>query len=603
MALMTPVGDDAQANRGDATGRARIVTAARSLSATMRNPRVTQRWGPSLTLGPVLFLLVIVPLLVLLWSSFKPTGLPRDPGFGFDNYRLVYSNPDLWVLVLNTIVFAVSGAAIAMAIGVPLVWLIERTDLPAQRLFRAVVLIPMATPPVLLAIAWVMLLSPRTGLFNTLLMNVFNLSEAPFNIYNMWGMALVQGLALVPAVYLLLAPAFRNMDPALEEAAFTSGANLRQTIRRVLFPMLRPSLLAAFIFMTIIGFVVFDVPGVIGLPARRFVLSTQVYRYLNQSPTAIPQYGAVGALTVSFLVLLVLLALLYQRMTKDARKYVTITGKNFRPLRFQLRRWRIPAALVVTAYFIISVLFPLAILFWTSLLPYLSGVSAELAAQASFDNYRRVFSNPRLGDATRNTLVVGVMSATVLAIIATFVAWVLVRTRAVGRRVMDVVAFIPAAISGIMLGVSLIFVALAVGRWVPLYGTVWVIVLAYVINYLAYGSRLMMGVMFQMHPELEEAARTSGAGLARTFRKVTFPLMSPAILAVWIYVMSRAMRELSAALLLQGRENVVVSVLLWNYWEGGEAVLAATVGVLLLVAMIALVGGWQWASGRFGVRE
>lgn len=575
----------------------------RNYVARLVSPQVTQRWGPALTLGPILFVLVIVPLLVLLWSSFKPTGLPRDPGFSLVNYRIVYGNPELLSLVWNTVVFAVSGAAISMSIGVPLVWLIERTDLPAQRFFRAIVLIPMAIPPVLLAIAWVMLTSPRTGLFNTILINVFNLDGPPINIFNMYGMAFVQGLALVPAVYLLLAPAFRNMDPALEEAAFTSGASLAHTIRKILLPMLRPSLLAAFIFMTIIGFVVFDVPGVIGLPARRFVLSTQVFRYLNQSPTAIPQYGAVGALTVSFLVLLILLAVFYQRMTKDARRFVTITGKNFRPMRFQLRRWTVPAVAAVSLYFVVSVIFPLAILFWTSLLPYLSGVSAELAAQASFNNYRQVFSNPRLVNAARNTVFVGVMSATALAAIATLVAWVLVRTKAAGRRVMDVVAFIPAAISGIMLGVSLIFVALAIGRWVPIYGTVWVIALAYVINYLAYGSRLMMGVMFQMHPELEEAARTSGAGIARTFRRVTFPLMSPAILAVWIYVMSRAMRELSAALLLQGRENVVMSVLLWNYWEGGQAVLASTVGVLLLVAMIVLVGGWQWLSGRFGVRE
>ena len=568
----------------------------------VRSGTWTGRWLPLLLLGGLLVYLVVVPLVILLISSVTPSGFPMDPGWTLGHYVSTYFDAGFWNLVLTTSQFAVGSTLGALTIGIVMAWLVERTDLPARGLVRVLVILPMATPPVLLAIGWVMLLSPRTGAFNEILQGMFGLETAPFNIFSMPGMIFVEALSLVPSTFLILSPAFRNMDPNLEEAAMTSGASFLTMLRRIIIPLLAPAILAAAVFLMIVGFLVFDIPGVIGMPVGIFVLSSQIVYLANDAPSGLPEYGAISAMAVFFLVILLLLAYGYQTMTRRASKFVTVTGKGFRPRALALRRWRWPAFGFVCLYFFLATIAPMAILIWTSLMPYQASFSLELLPRLTFGNHLEFFDNRRAVMAAQNSIVIAVVAATAVALLSVLVSWVVIKSKARGKKLIDGLSFLPIAIPGTMIGVALIYVYLTMSSVIPIYGTVWIIAIAYTTNYLSFGSRATHGVMFQLHDDLEDAARTSGAGWLRTMRRVLVPLTMPAILAVWIWVMAHCMRELTSALLLHGRDNTTVPVLLWGYWTGGEPNKAAAVGVWLVIAMLVMVTLWQVLArrGRLG---
>jgi iron(III) transport system permease protein len=569
------------------------------VKSTESGARDWTRYGPAIAAGFLLAYLVVVPLALMAVSSFRPGGFPLDPGWTLANYETVYGAANFPRLVRTTLLFALGSTLMALTLGVALAWLIERTDLPLRGALRAAVILPMATPPVLLAIGWAMLLSPRTGFFNLLLRDIFGLAQSPFNVFGLGGMIFVEGLALVPTTFLFLSPAFRNMDPSLEEAAAASGAGPFTTLRRVLLPLLWPSILAAGAFLTIVCLVVFDIPGTLGMPARVFVLSTQIYYLAVDSPTGVPLYGQVSALAVFFLGVLAVLGWAYHRLTRHAQRFRTVTGKGFRPRLLRLGRWRWVAFGGVTIYFLLAVVAPLAILTWTSLMPYQTRVTWAALDLITLDNHVDFFANRRVLTATANSLIIALLSATIVALLSVALAWLVVRARAPGAKLLDGLAFAPMAMPGVMLGVALVYVYLTVDFGFAIYGTIWIIAIAYVTHYLSFGTRLANGVMVQLHPELEEAGAASGASTWRVLRRITVPLIWPAVVGIWIWVVAHALRELSTALMLQGRENVVIPTLLWDYWSGGEPNRAAAVGVWLVIALVIFLSLWQaFARGR-----
>ena len=561
-----------------------------------RRPSII-RWVPALAIGAVLAYLVVVPVALMLLSSVRPGGFPLDPGLTLRHYAAVYGDPGFPALLWTTLEFGVGSSAVALAVGLGLAWLIERTDLPARGAVRLLILLPMATPPLLMAIAWAMLLSPRTGFINQVLIDIFALRAAPFDIYTMPGLIFVQGLAFVPTAYLILAPAFRNFDPSFEEAAMTSGAGTWRLIRRILLPVLWPSILSAAIFLLMVSLVVFDVPGTLGTPAHITVLSTRIYYLVSDSPAGIPLYGRVGALAALFLVILLGLAWTYHRLTVQAQRYRTVTGKAFRPRAMRLGRARPAAVAAVAGYFLLSVAAPLAALVWMSVMPYQTRISWQALHLATLDNYRDFLTNGRVAAAVEHSVAIAIAAATAVTLLALLVSWLTTRLKVPGARALDALAFAPVAIPGVMIGVALVYVYLTLNGLLPIYGTIWIIAVAYVTQYLPFGSRTMSGVMVQLHPELDEAALTSGAGRLRILWRITLPLMWPAAAAVWIWVAAHALRELSSALMLQGRDNNVVPTLLWDYWAGGEPTRAAVGGVGLTLALVLILALW-WATSR-----
>lgn len=556
-----------------------------------RNLRTVLRgWGPTLTLGPLLGYLVVVPISLLVLSSLKPTGLLRDDGFTLVHYRRFLGEESTWPIVWTTVRFSLGSMVLALSIGIVLAWLIERSDIKARKLLRGLIILPMATPPVLLAIGWVMLLDPRVGALNSF----FELTTGarPFTGFSLGTMVFVQALTLVPSTFLILSPAFRNMDPALEDAAATSGAPLLFTIRRILLPLLFPATLSAGIYLTIVGFVVFDVPGILGVHARERVLAAEIVRASQaHGTTGLPNYGRISAIAVSLLVLLVLLAGLYHWGTRRGERYTTITGKGFRSKQVSLGKWRGVASSFVWAYFALAVLLPFAMLLWTSLLPFYSGVRMDRIALLSFANYESLVSNSRAVVAAGNSLRVALFAATAVAALSTAIAWTLVRTKAPLRKVMEVLSFAPLAMAGVMMGVALIYTYLYLS-FIPIYGTIWIIAIGHATLFTAFGVKAMNGVVLQLHPSLEEAGYTSGANRAQLLRRITLPLLYPAILGVWIWTFAHSAREFTTALVLQGRRNSVLPTLLWDYWDGGQQTTTAAVGLVLMLVLLGVVLVW-----------
>jgi iron(III) transport system permease protein len=544
-----------------------------------------------------LLYLVAVPLVLLLVASFKPTGLPLDPGWSLENYQLVYGDTGFYRLLWNTVVFAGGCTVSALLLGGVLAWLVERTDLPYKATARVMIALPMVLPPFLLAMGWALLASPRNGWFNQLLKDLFGLADAPFNIYTVGGMVFVEALALVPSVYLILSSAFRNMDPALEEAAMTCGARVPRMVLRIFIPMLAPALLAAGAYLLIVGFLVFDIPGTLGLPVGIFVVSSRIVYLATDQSGGISAYGQIAAIGVTFLVLLLALAWGYRRMTQQASRFVTITGKGFRPRELKLGALRPLAIGLVLFYFFLAVLAPLGMLIWTSLTPYLSPPSWDMVPKLSFKQHLALLDNVRMGHAALTSVWVSSLSATVVTVLAFLVAWAVLRGKGIGRTVIDTLSFMPLAIPGTMIGMALIYVYLTLS-FIPIYGTAWILVIAYVTVYLSFTSRAASATLIQLHPELEEAARTCGATPAYSVRRIVLPLVFPALVGAWVWVVAHAMRELSTALLLQGDNNATAAVQLWSYWSGGEPNKAAAVGVWLVVVMTFVTVVWQRLSAR-----
>lgn len=556
---------------------------------------------PVLALGLLLGWLVLVPLALLTVAAFKPTGLLHDPGFTLNNVAEIYGSGDFWHLVRATLVFGVGSSVFALLTGAALAWLVERTDLPLRNATRTLVILQMAMPPFLLAVGWIMMLSPRTGVVNHALVAMFGLEAPPFDIYTLSGMIFVEGLSLVPSAFLILAPAMRNMDPSLEEAAAMSGASNTQIAAKVTARLLAPALIGTGLYLFMVCLVVFDIPGTIGMPSRIFVISSHIYALANDNPRGLPEYGQIGAIAFFFVVMLVCTAFAYQHFMRSGSRFVTVTGKNFRPRRIPLGRWRPAVFIAVLAYFALTIVMPLAIIVWTSFMPWLQPPSLDALSTATWKNHADVFANPTIATAAAHSLIIALGASSAVALISVLCSYTIVRTRLPGRRLIDLLTFMPLAIPGILLATALIYVYLTF-KFVPVYGTIGIIAIAYLTTYLSFGTRSANGVMVQVHAEIEEAARTSGASQAQTLRRVMLPIIWPSIGAIWFWVFAHCLRELTQALMLQGVDNATLPTVLYGYWSTGQPTKAAALGVWMMAIMLCVVIIWRLIERRSASR-
>ncbi|MGH7844778.1 MAG: ABC transporter permease [Candidatus Binatia bacterium] len=563
-------------------------------------------------IGPLLAVLfslwlIIVPLIFLLIFSFR-LGTPWDPGaFTLQHYLTAYARAETYAMLLNTAVLALVSTLFSVAMAVTFAFLIERTDMPMRNLAWGLMLIPMAVPGVLFAISWIFLLSPRNGLFNVWLRNLLGIvgvsvSEGPLNIYSLWGMIFLEGLRGVTTTFLVIAGAFRAMDPSLEEAARVSGASNRTTFARVFMPLLLPAILAAGMYSFMSHMESLEIPIVIGFPAGIYVFPT--YIYFTTMRFTPPQYGLSAALGITFLVLSVLLVRVYRRMAGQAERFVTITGKGYRPRLIHLGKWRYPAFGLFLFYFILTIAAPALILIWRSLTLFYVQPTWQALSRVTLDNFWRVLGNERIGGAAINTLLVAAGTATLTMLLSLTVAWVVTRKAFKGRFFLDALMFLPHALPGVVIGIAFIFLYLQPPlNQLQLYGTVSIVVLALTVSYVAFGSRTMNAAVTQIHVELEEAGQMSGAQWSTVMRRIVMPLLMPAFVAGWIWVATHAMRNFSVPLILGGDESKVLSVIMWNLWEVGRAGETTALGVLLIVVLTILAVSGRWLARRLGQRR
>ena len=429
---------------------------------------------------------------------------------------------------------------------------------------------------------------------------MLGLKAAPFNISTLPGMGLVEGLSLTPVTFIMTAVVFRSMDPALDEAASMGGANLWQTLRRVTVPLAWPGVLAAGIYVFTIGFAAFDVPAILGMTNRIFTFST--YVYLEVTPTdGLPEYGDVAALSVFMVALAVLFSWWYGRVQARAPRYAVVTGKAYRPALVPLGRCRWLAIGFVATYFVLSELLPVLTLLWSAGLPYLQPVSAAAVANLSFGNFRGL-PQGLLWNGLRNTAMLMVLVPTITMALSVCVSWVVLRSRLRFRAVFDFFAFLPHTVPTIVFSVAAWLLALFVLRHVlPIYGTIWILVLVYVVAMLSYGTRMTNGALIQIHRELEEAATMSGAGLAGILRSVLVPLLAPALMYAWIWIALLSYRELTLPVVLSTADNQPLAMIVWSLVLSSSYGQASAVAVTMLALMIPVLALYWSIARRTGI--
>jgi iron(III) transport system permease protein len=544
------------------------------------------------------FLLVFIglPVAMVILMSLR-TGFPgEDVPFTLENFAEVYLTQRTYEVLLNTAFFAVESIFITLIIAVPLVWILMRTDIPLKKTIYVLLTIGILIPVFLRTIAWILLLSPRIGLLNKWLQELFALSGPPFNLYSITGMAFVQGVSFVPGAFFMLAAAYRSMDPSLEEAAYTSGVGKLRTFLKINIPITWPAIAAVMVYLSMTAIAVFEVPAIIGLPARIHVLSSLIYTSTTPS-TGLPEYGLAGAYGAIMLVLGLVLAWLYVRLVKQGKKYTVITGRGYRPREIALGPWKWPALAFVFFYLAIEVFIPFIVLLWASVLPYLQLPSAEAISSLTLEHYRdiplRVGARPFV-----NTLILMFAVPTVTMILSVLVSWVVIRSQVSFRGFLDTLAFIPHAVPGILMAVGLAYLGLAYRDYFPLYGTVLIIVLAHTINWIAYGTRTTNSVMIQVHRELEEAGRVAGASAPRVLGKIVLPLIAAGVLNSWIWVGMLSYREVTMSLTLMTRSNVVISTVVWQFWGSGWIPQVSALGVILILFATIVVTAVRIALSR-----
>jgi iron(III) transport system permease protein len=539
----------------------------------------------------VLGFLTIVPLGFLIWQTFTEDGV-----LTFDAVARAYSASSLGDMALSSIAFAIGTAAIAVTLGTVLSYLVVRSDMPFKGTLFVVALTPLVIPGVLHTIAWIFLTNPRVGPINQLL---GLLPGGPaIDIFSIWGMIWVEGLHLTPLVFLLMAAAFRSMDPSLEESALSAGAALPRVVTKITLPLVKPALFASILITVIRALEAFEVPALLGIPRGIWVFTSRIWRALEGVPS---DFGLAGAFSISLLLITAVLVYLYTRLGRSGQRYQTVTGKGFRPRVVSLGRWKAPAVAFSIGYVIVAVVLPLLNLIYISTQRFYAAPSLETIANATLDNYRYTFTHPQVLRAFGNSMLLGIGAATGLMLLTAVASWLVVRSRARGRWLVDHLASTPLVIPGLVVGVALLVVYLRVP--IPIYGTLWILFIAYLTRYIPYGMRYSSASMYQVGSELEESAHVSGAGWWHTFRRVYLPLLIPGLVAGWIYIVIVSVRELSSSILLYSPGNEVLSVLIWEQWENGQFTEVAALGVIMVLVLVVLVVVARRLGARIGIRE
>ncbi len=543
--------------------------------------------------------IAVIPLAFLIWQSFRtPQTAAVDAVFTLGNYTAAYGTLDTLRLFWTSLQFAFGTAVFAFVLGTALAWMNERTNTPFKSVFFALSLIPLVIPSILFTVSWILLASPQIGIVNLVLQAQLGLAEPPFNIYSLGGMIWVDGLHYSPMAFLLMTAAFRAMDPSLEESATMSGASVLQVVWRVTLRLVWPAIVATILILFVRAIESFEVPALLGLPTGIEVFTSAIYQAVHRYPS---QVGLASAYAAALLVITTAGVYFVSTLSSRGSKYATMTGKGFRPRQIDLGRWRWFTAAIFAVYFLLIVVMPFAVLLWSSFQRFYSVPSMEAVRNLTLDPYRFILGYPSLPRAVWNSVMLSFGAATIVMLVTSVICWIVVKTKIRGRWILDNIASLPMVFPGLVLGLSIMIFYLNVD--VGIYGTIWIMLIAYVTRFMPYGLRYNTTSMLQIHRELEESAAMSGASWGTTFRRIILPLLKPGLLAGWIYVMIVSIRELSTSILLYSPDTQVISIVIWELWENGQYVELSALGVLFILSLLVLVMVAQWLGKKYGVKE
>jgi iron(III) transport system permease protein len=550
-----------------------------SIATSPRRVRFGRSFSPKVSILVLLLVIGVAPPLVFLLMAslhqFNPNG-----SFGaatIEHYVTIFTGRAFYSSLANSIMYSFGSALLALAIGTAQAWLAERTDAPGRQWLYVGSIISLGIPYVLYIVAWLLFLG-RAGTLNKLLVAAFG-SGAMIDINSLGGMIFIEGMMWSPMAFLLLSAVFRNADAAFEEAATMCGASLPATLRHVTLGMSQPALLALALLVFIKASEAFEVPALVGLPGHTRVLTSTIYdRLILNVP---PNVGSAAAFSVLLLIVMAVLLQFYGRVSAQAHRFRTVTGKGFRPRVIRLGRWRYPITIVVALIPIIVVLVPLATMIWAALLPFYQPFSVAGFSRLGLANFRQVLGSPASQTAMLNTLVLGAVTASIVTALCAIAGWCVAR-RVPGSRWIDALAAVPLVFPGIVLGLAWLQI---LAHSSLLYGTLAALILVSTVAYVPYGLRYAQLGAIQIHPELEEAASIAGAGQTGTFVKVVLPLLLPALISCWLFIFLLAVRAMSLVLLLTGPDSQVVAVSLFDLWNNGMVGELAALGSIWTAIM------------------
>ncbi|MGE5303475.1 MAG: ABC transporter permease [Alphaproteobacteria bacterium] len=547
--------------------------------------------------GLTLAYLVLPPFFFILHTSLVVDRGLQAGAFTFQHFEnIVESLGDIRTLLENSLIFSVGSAFIALVYGTMLAWLSERSDAPFRKLGYISAYVSFAVPGIIKVVGWIMVFGPKAGILNAAAVAL--VGHPLLNIFSLPGMILVESFLWIPVVFLLMATPFRSMDPSLEEAATTAGSSGWQVFRKVTFPLAMPSVLAVLILTFIRSLEAFEIPALIGIPAGVEVLTTKIYLQIKGG--LIPKYGEASAYSIMLIVLVAVGLYPYYRITGKTYKFTTISGKAFRPNRIALGRWRWLGGCLMLVLPLLQC-FPIAAIAWSSFLPFAQVPSRKALSLLTLNNYVTAFNDSGIIRSIMNSVTVSVTSASGAVAITFIAAWLIVRASIKARWVLDQMAMLPLVFPGIVMGIAILKMYLILP--IPVYGTIWILVLAFMARYLPYGIRFSHSALLGLHKELEEGALAAGASWFQMVRHVVVPLMMPALLAGWIYIFLITFKELSIALLLYSPGSQVVAVTIWELWDNGHVGELAAFSLVITVGTV-IVGSIFLSIGhRYGLQD
>ncbi len=555
---------------------------------------------PSLLMASLLLVvgfLVLTPLGLMILNSFQ-TARPGQPIlWGVDGWIKAFTTPGIVKAMTNTFTLAITRQAIALVLGCFFAWLIARTDIPMKGFLEFFFWLSFFLPALPEAMGWILLLDPKYGLLNQGLMGLGIVSQPVFNIYSFWGIIWAHLGGSVAVKVMLLTPAFRNLDAALEESSRISGASGWRTFFHIIVPVMMPAILVTTILGIIRSLEAFEIELLLGTPIGLQVYSTKIHELVTWEP---PQFAPAMALSTIFLGLLLLMVALQRRYT-GKRIYTTLTGRGFSIRPTHLGRWRLPAFALVLAFALFVTLVP-TVLLLTGTFMKLFGFF-NIAEPWTLENWRATLNDPVLLRSLWNTLAISLGSSVIGVLFYSLIAYVVVRTRHRGRWLLDFLSWLPWSIPGILLGMALLWTFLQTKIFLPIYGTIYLLMVAMVIKSMPFGTQMIKSVLLQLGNDLEEASKVCGGTWLDTFRRVILPLTMPALITVGLVGFISAARDLSTVVLLGSGKSRTLSLLMLDFAAGAEFEKATVVAVLIVALVVVAALFARALGGQVGVRE
>ena len=541
----------------------------------------------------ILTMLAVLVLIVLPVGSLLIGSMRGETGVSFDNFIEAVSSRLTRQSLINSMILGGWTSLFSVLIGVPLAWAVGRANVPGKPMIYATATLSYLSPPFLTAIAFVGLLAPNSGLLNVLVRDVLGMPSLTFNVFSMSGLVMVTTLHTFPFVFLLAVSALKSVDASYEEAAQILGASKFRTASSISLPLVAPAILSGTLLAFVNAIALFGSQAIIGLPARIFTLPTRIYSLFDYPP----EYGLASALSLLF-VGITILALYLQRRFLARRSYVMLGGKGARPQLIDLGPWRWAVFGFCLFVCIIAIILPYAALIALS---FSKSWGLNFWQNLTIANYRFVlFEYDVTQRAIANSLYLAFAAATIAVLIGAVVSWIDLRTQMPGRKLLDYAAIIPLGLPGIVMAVALIQFWLAMP--LALYGTLTILLLAYVGRYIPLAVRSSNSALRQVDVSLEESARALGASWGTTMKEITLPLIRPGLFAGWLLVFVPVIQELSASILLFSSSSMTLAVAVYNLYETGqtERVAALAIVNMVIISIAMLIANWlsRKAAGR-----